>query len=100
MDLKAVVKRLDARTAQAFVTAARHVIDAMMIESQRVRQTRTPGEVDYASAGLSREAAPGGWISHEELRGTVQKMGEAIAAEKWTDGVLFAIKVLSAVGAL
>lgn len=100
MDLKTVVEKLDARTAQAFVTAARHVIDAMLIEGQRVRQTQTPGEVDYASAELSREAAPDGWLSHEELRGTVQKMGEAIAAEKWTDGVLFAIKALSAVGAI
>jgi hypothetical protein len=91
---------LDARTAQAFVTAARHVIDAMLIEGQRVRQTQTPAAVDYGSAELSREAAPGGWMAHEELRGTVQKLGEAIAAEKWTDGVLFAIKALSAVGAL
>lgn len=98
MDLTAILKNIDAATARAFVKAARHVIDAMLIETQRVRQTQTPGARDYDSADLSREAPPGGWLSDEELRATSQKLSEAIAAEKWTDGVIFAVRALSALG--
>ncbi len=100
MDLRMIMGRLDAGTARAFVSAARHVIDAMLIEAEQVKQTQTPGAVDYASAGLSREAPGGGWISDGELRRTTQQMSEAIAAEKWTDGAVFAIKALSALGGM
>ena len=95
-----IIERLDAGTARAFVSAARHVIDAMLIEAQHVKQAQTPGAVDYESAGLSREAPAGGWISDGELRRTTQQMSEAIAAEKWTDGAVFAIKAMSALGGL
>ncbi|MCK4342025.1 MAG: hypothetical protein KAY37_09920 [Phycisphaerae bacterium] len=98
MDLQTIVKNIDAKTAQAFVTATRHVIDAMLIEAQRVHQTQTPSPKDYNHAPLSREAAPGGWLSHTELRETARQLSEAVAAEKWTDGVLFALKALSVMG--
>lgn len=100
MDLKTIVGQIDAQTARAFVSAAKNVIDALMIEAQRVRQTQTPGTRDYESATLSREAPGGGWLSDDELRRTTQQMSEAIAAERWTDGVLFAIRALTALGAL
>ena len=98
MDLKTLLRHVDARTARAFITAARHVIDAMLIEAQRIRQTQTPGARDYDAAEISRESAPGGWLSHEELRGTAQKMAEAVAAEKWTDGLVFAIRLFTTLG--
>lgn len=100
MDLRMALERIDAATARAFVTAARHVIDAMLVEAGRVAQTRTPGPVDYRSAELSREGPAGGWISETELRTTVQRMTEAVAAEKWVDGALFALRALAALGAL
>jgi hypothetical protein len=49
---------------------------------------------------LRRDAPGGGWLSEEELRETSQKMMEAVALEKWTDGVIFAVRALSALGAL
>lgn len=98
MDLKTLLRHVDATTARAFIAAARHVIDAMLIEAQRIRQTQTPGAQDYDAAGLPRESAPGGWLSHEELRGTAQKMAEAVAAEKWTDGLVFAIRLFTTLG--
>lgn len=98
MDLRTIIERLDAGTVRAFVSAARYVIDAMLIEAEQVKQTQTPGVVDYESAGLSREAPAAGWISDAELRRTTQQMSEAIAAEKWTDGAVFAIKALTALG--
>lgn len=98
MTLEAMFKQIDAGAVRAFVTAARHVIDALMIEAARVRQTQTPAPRDYASVGLSGEAPPGGWISDDELRLTAQRMSEAIAAEKWVEGALFALRVLAALG--
>ncbi len=98
MDLQNIVKNIDAATAQAFVSAARHVVDALLIEGERVRQTQTPAARDYNAASLSREAAPGGWLSHEELRETSRRLAEAVAAEKWTEGFVAALKLLSMLG--
>lgn len=95
MNLATILEQVDARTARAFVEAARTFIDALLIESARIEQTRTPGEVDYRHESLSREAAPGGWISHAEIAETTRKMSEAIAAEKWVDGVVFAARVMA-----
>lgn len=100
MDLLNLAKSIDIETARAFVTAARHVVDAMLIEGERVRQTQTPGARDYNAATLPRTAPAGGWISHEELRETARRMFEAIAAEKWTDGFIAALQILSAMGGL
>lgn len=99
MDWRKVLEQIDAQTARAFVVAARRVIDAMLVEGRRVEQARGPAAHDYASAGLSRAAPAGGWLSDAELDAAVQRMGEAIAAEKWVDGALFAIRVLSAIAA-
>lgn len=100
MDLERVLRSIDAETARAFVVASRHVIDALMIEAARIQQTKAPIVVDYESATLRRDAPGGGWIGDDELRATTQRMSEAIAAERWIDGALFAIRALSALGAL
>lgn len=98
MRINELLKAIDAETARAFVQAARSVIDAMLIEAARVEETQTPGVIDYENATLSREAPAGGWISHAELRRTTQQMAEAMAAEKWVDGMLAAIRVLRVIG--
>lgn len=98
MNLEAVLKQLDANAARAFVTAARHVIDALLIEGQRVAQAQPPTPRDYTTAKLSSPSPAGGWLSDEELRGAAQRMAEAMAAEKWVEGALFAIRLLSALG--
>ncbi len=98
MQLQTLFRQVDAETARAFVVAARQVIDAMLIEARRIEQTRTPTPRNYDDAGLPREAPPGGWISHSELRRVTQEMAEAIAAERWCDGVLAAVRLLSRIG--
>jgi len=98
MELQKLLRNLDGRTARAFVRAASHVIDAMLLETARSEPETTPGRRDYENAGLPDSTPAGGWISHEELRQTTQKMTEAIASEKWTEGVMFAIKLLAKVG--
>ncbi len=98
MNLTELVKSLDAQTARAFVQAARNVIDAMLIEAARVEETKTPQPRDYNQAGLSREAPAGGWLSHSEVRQTTQKVAEAMAAEKWTDGVLLTMQLFAQLG--
>lgn len=96
MDLAGIVNQIDAGTARSFVSAARHFIDALLIEGQRVQSTATPQPRDYnAGAGLSRETPAGGWIGDEELRGTMQRMAESLAAEKWTEGAVFAVRALA-----
>ncbi len=98
MNLAELVKSLDAQTARAFVQAARNVIDALLIEAARVEETQTPKTRDYNRAGLDRSAPAGGWLSHSELRQTTQKVAEAMAAEKWTEGVMWTIQVLTQLG--
>lgn len=94
MDLLTLADHIDARTARAFVSAARHVIDAMLIEGERTRQASTPAPRDYASAVLDRSAPGGGWISPSELRSAAQRLSEAVAAEKWTEGFVVAMQLL------
>lgn len=98
MDFGTIVRQLDPATARAFVQATRNVIDALMIEGARVREAQGPQPRDYGRAEFSRSVPPGGWIASEELRGVVQRMNEAIAFEKWTEGVLFAIRAMSMLG--
>ena len=98
MDLATLAGRIDATTARSFVEAARHVIDAMMIEAERVQQAQAPAKQDYAAGRLSRTAPPGGWLSDSELRDTARQLAEAMAAEKWTDGFLAAVRLLAKLG--
>ncbi len=98
MGWEQVVQRVDAASAQAFVRAARRVIDAMLIEAEEVRATQTPTRIDYRTAELSRAAPSGGWISTGELKRTSQLMSEAIATERWTDGVIAAVRLFRMMG--
>lgn len=98
MNIETLVKHIDAGTARAFVTAARHVLEALLIEAERIGETQTPTARDYDSAELPRSAPAGGWLSTEELRGTAQRLAEAVAAEKWTDGLICAIRLFNVMG--
>jgi len=98
MDIIELVKRVDAGTARAFVTAARHVIDALLIEAQRVRQAQPPEPRDYSQAELLRAAPAGGWLSHDELQETARRLGEAIALERWVDGLALSLRLLGGLG--
>jgi predicted phage gp36 major capsid-like protein len=89
-----LVSRLDAKAAQTFVTAARHIIDAMLIEGERIQAVQTPPARDYAGAALDRSTPAGGWLTRPELRETARKLSEAVAAEKWTEGFLLAMQIL------
>jgi len=93
MDWANLARQVDASAARAFVEAARKVIDAMLIEAERARAEETPAECDYNAAELSRSAPAGGWLSHADLRRTAQQMAEAVAAERWTDGLVFALRL-------
>lgn len=98
MDIVTLIQRLDVENARAFVTAVRNVVDALLIEAQQLEQQQTPEKVDYRTAELPREAPAEGWLTTGELRNTVQKLSEAIAVEKWMDGVRFALQTLSKIG--
>jgi hypothetical protein len=100
MDWRRLVESVDAESARALVLAARRVIDALLIEAERVRRTQTPPPRDYNAAELPRESPAGWWLEHSELRATAQELSEAVAAEKWTDGLVCALKALFVVGGL
>lgn len=98
MDLVDVVKRLDGPTARAFVEPARNVVAALLIEAEQVQAQQTPPPHDYRSAELSRESPAGGWLAPSELRRMAQELAEAVAAERWVDGFVTAVRVLSGLG--
>lgn len=98
MDFLQAMQHLDAAKARAFVEGARHVIDALLIEAERVEALRTPAPRDYMSAALDRTAPAGGWLGVSELRRTTQALSEAVAAERWLDGVLVTLRFLRGMG--
>jgi len=95
MDLRSLLQQIDAETARAFIGAARHVLDALLLETARAAEESTPAERDYESAALPRGTPPGGWLSHAELRRTTRAIAEAVAAEKWVEGMACTIQLLS-----
>lgn len=95
MDLRTLLQQIDAETARAFISAARHMLDALLLEAARAEDVCAPAAQDYENESLSRATPPGGWLSHEELRKTTQEIVEAVAAEKWADGVACTIQLLS-----
>jgi hypothetical protein len=98
MTLQQILEQINPRTAQSFVTAARHLLDALLIEAERVQAAQPPTPVDYDIATLSRAAPPGGWLGADDLRAATQRLSESIAVEKWVDGVLVAIRTLNGLG--
>lgn len=98
MNLKTVLENIDPQTARAFIRATRHVIDAMLIEGARVEQAQTPTPRDYREQGMPRDAPPGGWISSSELRDTAQRLSQALSGEKWLDGFVAALRIVSRLG--
>jgi|GEM_PF-1028710 len=98
MDLATLLRNIDAQTARAFVSAARHLIDALLIEVAQGQALHTPKSQDYDVAELSRVGSPGGWLTHDELHLAAQRMAEAIATERWVDGVLAALRTFNVLG--
>ncbi len=98
MDFRRMLEQIDPVAARAFIRAARNVVDALLIEAARAAPASAPTERDYAAAQLDRSAPAGGWLSAEEVRGSVQRMNEALALEKWTDGLIAAFRALSVMG--
>lgn len=98
MQLENLLRGIDARTAQAFVTAAWNLFEALAVQAEQVQAARTPAPRDYRSAGLDRSTPPGGWLAAGELRQTGRRIAEAIATERWLDGALLAIRALGGLG--
>ncbi|MFO0971844.1 MAG: hypothetical protein U1A27_00180 [Phycisphaerae bacterium] len=99
--IRQLLARVTPETAKALVHATRTVLDAIGAEQSRIAASAAPpGGVDYAAAGHDRTSPAGGWITPDELRERGQAMSEAIAAEKWIDGVVAAIQALALLGVI
>lgn len=99
MNLTTLANSIDPATARDFVAAVKRIIDEMLIQPPRVEPAQPPQPRDYNTATFGNGATPGaappgGWISDSELRSATQRMNEAIAAEKWTEGFLAAVQLL------
>lgn len=98
MDWKLLLQRVDASTARAFVSATRHVLDALLLEGERIQQVQTPGAVDYNAADLPRTTPAGGWLTLDKVRQANRELVEAIAHERWWDGFATALRVMQMIG--
>ena len=97
--ITSLAERLDAQTIQTFVHTMRLIADAILAEAEdRAGEHAPTGQVDYATAGPDRTAPPGGWGDVAEIRSRATAMAEAIAAEKWQDGFVFAFELMALVG--
>ena len=100
MELKQLIGAIDARTAQSFVSATRRLLEVLLVEGQRVSAAQVPGKRDYNTTEIDRGGPASGWLSRDELRAASTEMAEAIAAEKWTEGVMVALRAVKFVGGL
>lgn len=101
MTLQESLKQIDLQVVKDFVLAVHKMISSLMVQPHASGGAAAPpGDTDYGSADLSGATPDGGWISNDELKATQQKMTEAIKTESWIDGALFAVKLMSALGAI
>ena len=56
------------------------------------------GAVDYGTAQVGSVGPAGGWLSDGEVKAVAQRMTEAISAEKWFDGFVFAMQLVIMAG--
>jgi hypothetical protein len=94
-----IARSLDQATIQSFVHAARLTVEAIIGEADKAAAAQTPGTTDYRTATHDRSAPAGGWIVPDEVRHTSRAMVEAIAAEKWVDGFVTAVKAIAMIAA-
>lgn len=81
-----------------FVLAFKAMLDRGLIPTVPVKPEVEPPLHEYGGKGLTKNAPASGWISESELAGRVQLMTEAIAAEKWEEGFLFAVQIIMLFG--
>lgn len=90
-----LLKDVNLVIVKRFLFAVESLVNALLLAEELPREARMPQEHDYTKATLPREAPPLGWLSHDQLRESARQMGEAISAEKWTDGFVAAIRLIS-----
>ena len=98
--LNAILPKLTPQVMQNFVHAARTFIDSVAVEAAAVAAKETPGATDYRTANHDRSPPTGGWIDFDEVRQKSKQMTEAIAAEKFADGVITTLQALALFGAI
>jgi hypothetical protein len=99
MNLTTLANSIYQTTDLDFVASVKLMIDTMLIQPARAEPAQPPQPRDYNTATFGNLASPGatppgGWISDNELRSASQRMNEAIAAEKWTEGFVAAMQLL------
>jgi len=91
---------LSLEQARQFVLTVQRWIEAGLLPPTKVGAGPVPGRVDYGTAKIGSVAPAGGWLSDAEVKSVAQGMTEAIAAEKWFDGVKFAVQLVILAGGL
>ena len=100
--IKLFTDQLDPATIKSFLVAAKNVADQLVVQVKQAKSTSTPGPTNYLdpNGGLDRSAPEGGWLTPETLQNYSQRMTEALTAEKWEEGFVACLALLSAVGAI
>ncbi len=91
---------LSLEQARQFVLTVQRWIELGLLPPTKVGAGPVPGRVDYGTAKIGSVAPAGGWLSDAEVKSAAQGMTEAIAAEKWFDGVKFAVQLVILAGGL
>lgn len=95
--LSTVMSDLSMESIKEFVTVVKRYIDDALVDDIKVLPQESPTKIDYNKAGVELIAPHGGWISRSELERYNQKMTEAIANEKWTEGFILAMQIVAMV---
>lgn len=95
MNLVQIASKLSPETIKQVVAAVFAAVDAAQVESSK-RIESGPGHAkDYDAIEPNREGPPGGWIDDAEIRNTCKAMSEAISLEKYVEGFIMAVRIMS-----
>lgn len=95
--LSTIMSDLSMETIKEVVTVVKRYIDDALVDDIKIQPQESPNRLDYNKAGIELVAPPNGWISMSELEAYNQKMTEAIANEKWTEGFILAMQIVAMV---
>lgn len=95
--IEEIVKTLNIEDVKKFVIAVNNIVSQLLVQPTQTGPVDN-APIDYNAKQMPDYKPKGGWINVDELRNKNQQMTEAISLEKWTDGFIFALQALAAVG--
>jgi hypothetical protein len=98
--LAALFSSMTPEKIKGFVEGVLEILKIVGDQAAIATADATPGARDYRTAEFDRSAPAGGWMLPAEVKERSRLMAEAIAAEKWEEAAILALKVAAVLAAI